>query len=167
MGVSGTRPARHPGRCRLRGLRGFTLLELLVVMAIMALALGAAALALRDPAELALAQEAQRLAAWLETGRATARSSGQVVRWRATATGFELAGGAQPSPPQRWLDARTSVVAVSVGHAPPQPAATGTWLLTLGPEPILPAQTLLLGLDGQQLRVSSDGVSPFAVQPAP
>ncbi len=148
-------------------MHGFTLLELLVVMAIMALALGAATLALRDPAERALAQDAQRLAAWLETGRATARASGQVVRWRATDAGFELAGGPEPSAPQRWLDARTNVLAVSVAHAPPQPAAIGAWLLTLGPEPILPAQTLLLGLGSQQVRVSSDGVSPFAAQAAP
>lgn len=140
------------------------MLELLVVLAIMALALGAAALALRDPAQVALAREGQRLAAWLEVGRATARSSGQTVRWRATATGFELAGGPQPSPPQAWLDARTTVLAVSVAGAAPVPAPAGAWLIMLGPEPILSAQSLLLSLEGHNLRVASDGLSPFAVQ---
>lgn len=167
MGLKqGPGSGRASSQSRLRQ-HGFTLLELLVVLAIMTLALGAAALALRDPAQVALAQEGQRLAAWLETGRAAARASGQTVRWRATATGFELAGGSQPSPPQRWLDARTTVVAFSVAGAAPVPAPVGAWLLVLGPEPVLPAQSLLLGLEGHSLRVTSDGLSPFAVQPAP
>lgn len=161
-------PPRHStaGRRLLRP-KGFTLLELLVVLTIMALALGAAVLALRDPTQVALAQEGQRLASWLEAGRATARSSGQAVRWRATATGFELAGGPQPSPAQPWMDARTTVVAFSVAGTAPAPAPVGAWLLVLGPEPILPAQSLLLSLEGHSLRVASDGVSPFVVQPAP
>lgn len=162
----GLNPHRAAGRCPPHGPRGFTLLELLVVLAIMALALGAAVLALRDPTQAALAQDGQRLAAWLETGRATARSSGQTVRWRATATGFELAGGSQPSPPQAWLDARTKVAAVTVAGAAPAPVSVGVWSLVLGPEPILPAQSLLLSLEGHSLRVASDGLSPFAVQPA-
>lgn len=161
-------PSAGRGSCwpRLR-LRGFTLLELLVVLAIMALALGAAVLALRDPAQVALAQEGQRLAAWLETGRAAARASGQTVRWRATATGFELTGGPQPGAPQPWLDARTRLVSITVAGAAPAPAPVGAWLLVLGPEPVLPAQSLLLGLEGHSLRVASDGLSPFSVQPAP
>lgn len=147
-------------------LRGFTLLELLVVLAIMALALGAAVVALRDPGQVALAQDGQRLAAWLETGRAMARSSGQTVRWRPTATGYELTGGSPPSPPQPWLHARTTLVSISIAGATPVPLSAGAWLI-LGPEPVLPAQALLLSLDGHYLRVASDGLSPFAPQPIP
>jgi general secretion pathway protein H len=147
--------------------QGFTLLEVMVVLVIMALALGAAVLALRNPAQVALAQDGQRLAAWLETGRAMARSSGQPVRWRPTAGGFELAGGPGLSPPQAWLNAGTTVVSFSTSGSAPAPVTAGAWPLVLGPEPVLPAQTLLLSLDGQYLRVASDGLSTFAPQPVP
>lgn len=163
----GLEPSSAAKRFGWMAQRGFTLLELLVVLAIMALALGAAVQALRDPKQVALAQEAQRLASWLEAGRATARSSGQVVRWRTTATGFEIAGGGQASQPQPWLDSRVTVTSFSLAGAGPAPAPVGPWLLVLGPEPILPAQSLLMQLENQTVRVVSDGLSPFAVQAAP
>jgi general secretion pathway protein H len=50
--------------------RGFTLVELLVVVALIAIASGLASLALRDPAASQLEQEASRLAALLESGGA-------------------------------------------------------------------------------------------------
>ena len=40
----------------------------------------------------------------------------------------------------------------------------GARTLRLGPEPLIPAQTLLLSLDGRSLRLVSDGFLPFSVQ---
>ena len=52
--------------------RGFTLLELLVVVSLVALATAGVSLALPDPAATQLEREAQRLTALLEAGRAQA-----------------------------------------------------------------------------------------------
>jgi general secretion pathway protein H len=53
-----------------------TLLELMVVIAIMGLATAGVSLAMRDTAGEQLSREAERLAALLEAGRAASRASG-------------------------------------------------------------------------------------------
>ena len=75
----------------LRNARGLTLLELMVVIAIMGLATAGVSLAMRDTAGERLEREAERLAALLEAGRAASRTSGVPVRWQPTA--------APPPPP--------------------------------------------------------------------
>ena len=67
-----------PGRCA----GGFTILELLVVITIIALATGMTMLALRDGQQQRLEQEAVRLAALLEAARMESRASGRPVMWR-------------------------------------------------------------------------------------
>src|SRR5574343_166836 len=54
--------------------RGFTLIELMVVVALIAIATAGVSLALRDSADSALERDAQRLAAVLEATRAQARA---------------------------------------------------------------------------------------------
>jgi general secretion pathway protein H len=128
-------------------VRGFTLLELLVVVAIVAIASTGAALALRDSAQAGLETQAQRLAALLETGRAQSRASGMAVRWNTTAKGFVLDGKDQ------------------VWQIPGMQAHTEQPLL-LGPEPIIAPQSVTLWLGEQperRLRVATDGVRPFEV----
>ena len=61
---------------------GFTLLELLVVVALIAVATAGVSLSLRDSAQSALQRDAERLAVLLETGRAQARANGLPVVWR-------------------------------------------------------------------------------------
>ena len=56
--------------------RGFTLLELLVVISIMALATAGVGLAMRDGGQTQLEREAARLAALLESARAQSRAGG-------------------------------------------------------------------------------------------
>ena len=72
------------GRRRARRSAGFTLIELMIVVALIALASGIASLALRDPASAQLEQEAVRLSALLEAARAEARAAGVPVRWQLT-----------------------------------------------------------------------------------
>jgi len=67
-------PASRPGH-------GFTLIELMIVVALVAVAAGVVSLALRDPAATRLETEAQRLSALLESARAESRVSGLTVLW--------------------------------------------------------------------------------------
>jgi general secretion pathway protein H len=136
--------------------RGFTLLELLVVVAIMALATAGVGLALRDSGQTLLEREAQRLAALLEAGRAQSRASGLPVRWQAVAGGFRFDGLPQGQLPTQWLNAGTQV--------------RGPSALVLGPEPLIgPQQVLLAHADHPEraLRVATDGLRPFAVEASP
>lgn len=143
---------------RLRRSAGFTLIELMVVVALIALAVAVASLALRDPAVTRLEHEAARLAALLEAARAEARAAGLSVHWRPQAAadgapaGFRFVGLPDSSGlPTRWL---SDGVGVEIVGAP---------VVLLGPEPVIGAQRILLRIDSQQLALVTDGLSPFAV----
>jgi general secretion pathway protein H len=140
--------------------RGFTLIELLVVMALIAITTATISLALRDPAELQLQREAQRLAALLEAARAESRASGLAVRWipKGLKAGDDFRFEGLPTTiqlPTRWLG---EPVAVQVENA--TAANPG---VSLGPEPIIPAQRLRLLLGSQQLVMGTDGLAAFDV----
>jgi general secretion pathway protein H len=143
--------------------RGFTLLELLVVVAIIAMASAGVGFAMRDTSQVALERDAERLAALLESARARSRVSGVPVRWRAMPTGFRfegLAPSAQPDSdlPEQWLDPNTRVA--------DSPATAPAPTLLLGPEPIIePQQVVLVSRTqpGKSVRLATDGVRPFAV----
>lgn len=129
------------------GTRGFTLLELLLVIAIVAIASAGAALAMRDSAHAGLETQAQRLAALLESGRAQSRASGMVVRWNTTTKGFALDGEEQV-----WQLAGMQAYSEQV--------------VLLGPEPVIGPQSVTLWLTEQadrRLRVATDGIRPFEV----
>ena len=140
--------------------RGFTLLELLVVVAIMAIASAGVSFAMRDSSQTQLEREAQRLAALLESARAQSRSSGVPVRWRVTEQGFVFEGLPADALPHNWM--APGIVAQGVSDAAAGPAS-----LQLGPEPIIGKQsvTLSAGASGRALSVATDGLRPFAVQP--
>jgi general secretion pathway protein H len=132
---------------------GFTLLELLVVLAIMAIATAGVSLSLRSSAATALEREAQRLAVLLEAGRAQSRMTANPVRWRPTATGFSFEGLTDPATlPANWLS--------------PDVQAAGAASVLLGPEPVIgPQQIRLVSISEptRSLTLATDGVRPFSV----
>ncbi len=156
--------------------RGLTLLELLVVLAIIGVAMAGVSLSLRDSSQTQLEREAQRLVAVLEAARAQSRTSGVALVWQATPEGFVVRPALAPtqgnnpiaSRHESWLTAGTqaevSSPATSVNNATP---ATS---VALGPEPLLPPVSITLSLTADNrpsntLRIGTDGLQPFRVMP--
>ena len=142
--------------------KGFTLLELLVVITIIAAVSAGVTLAMRDGSQAALERDAQRLAVLLESARAQSRATGVVVRWQPTATGFVFNGIDPGVLPGNWLSESTRAV--------------DNTAVLLGPEPMIGAQAIDLtdtSQNGTQsgrvqrptVRVATDGFRPFTIQP--
>ena len=141
--------------------RGLTLLELLVVLAIIAISSAGVALAMRDNSQTQLEREAQRLIAKLEAARVQSRAQGLPLVWRATTSGFVIETpmvGSGCVAQSDWLSAD-----ISNGMS----ASIKT--IKLGPEPIIPPATITLskasgqssGAKPMNLRIGTDGLQPF------
>ena len=143
---------------------GFTLLELLVVITIIAAASTGVALALRDGTQTALDRDAQRLAVLFESARAQSRATGVAVSWQPTADGFEFDGLTGQKIASGWLSSSTRVA--------------GTASVQLGPEPMIGAQAVELfdlaqssggtpNVKAITVRIATDGLRPFSLQSSP
>ncbi|MCR5885490.1 type II secretion system protein GspH [Rhizobacter sp. J219] len=128
----------------------------MVVISLIAIAAGLISLSLRDPASTQLENEAARLVALLESARAESRASGIAVRWEprqeAQTEGFAFKGLTNPGEfPEHWMGEGVSAEIV------------GAQAITLGPEPFIPPQRIVLRLENQRLALATDGLGPFAV----
>jgi general secretion pathway protein H len=145
--------ARHAAR-RSRP-RGFTLLELMVVVTLIAIATATATLALRDADASRLEEEAGRLSAIFEGARARARAEGLELMWqpgKEPGSGFTFIGiPPEAQMPDKWLDDRTRGEIV------------GSPVLRLGPEPVIGAQRVVLRIEERQIVLATDGLGPFVV----
>ena len=150
---------------------GLTLLELLVVLAIIGLAMAGVSLSLRDSNQTQIEREAQRLVAVLEAGRAQSRTSGIPFIWQTTPEGFVIRPAAATNPAQNNIAARTQTW-LSAGTQATVSTATTANLVVLGPEPILaPARITLTATSANtskpspSLSIGTDGLQPFRVMP--
>ncbi len=156
--------------------RGLTLLELLVVLAIIGFAMAGVSLSLRDSDQTQLERESQRLVAHLEAARAQSRTSGIAQVWRITPQGYEIVSmPAAASAPQRqatWLNASTRANIQPLSKA--ADSAPSADVVVLGPEPIIPPASITLSVSASatntaraaaSLRIATDGLTPFQVVP--
>ena len=145
---------------------GFTLMELMVVVAIIAIASAGVMFAIPDASATALERDAQRLAALLDSARAQSRASGLAVTWHATPQGFKFDGLPQAKNantgemvdlvtfPTTWLSTDTSVADNTPSNR----------VLVLGPEPIIAQQEVVLLNGGRSLTLGTDGIRPFGIK---
>lgn len=161
-----TSAAGNSRRRATRGAGGFTLFELLVVVAIIAFGTAGVAMSLRDSGQTALDREGERLSALLESARAQSRATGVAVRWHTNPNGpgdFAFEGLPPQSLPTGWLAA--GIVAQPIG-----PDGQAVPALQLGPEPVIAAQQVELSTEGppaRNLRIGTDGLHPFAIVSPP
>lgn len=135
---------------------GFTLLELLVVIAVIAIGTAGVALAMRDSGQTLVEREATRLAALLDAARSQSRATGRVVSWESKLDDknqpvMHWRGLNNKEPlPTAWLDAQTRVI--------------GNARLVLGPDPVITPQSIQLTIGQDSRLIATDGVGLFAVQ---
>ena len=147
---------------------GFTLIELMVVLVILAVTTSLITLSVSAATGHVLESSAEQLAATMEE-----------ARWRAISTGrriaFETPAGQAPLWYEQLADSTWRLRAPSHGDAYPAgvtlhiaqtPHAAAQPRAVLGPEPVGAAICVQLTHEGGAMAVVSDGVAPFALRRA-
>jgi general secretion pathway protein H len=153
--------------------RGFTLLELLVVLTIIAIGTAGVTFAFRDSQATLLEREAERLSVVLETARVQSRSTGVALVWVPLPQGYAVLQASVLNNTQGlqvdsslinpWLsnDLQAQIIRTDLQSTQ---GAQNTASLLLGPEPMIAPSNVLLSLGQRQLRIATDGLRPFTVQ---
>jgi general secretion pathway protein H len=136
---------------------GFTMIELMIVITLIAVASAVVSLALRDPAATRLDQEGARLVALLEAARAEARADGLRATWQPR-SGEEAGLGFRFDGLPRSVNFQTNWLNPGVSAQ-----VQGAPAVLLGPEPMIGAQSITLRLDDKTLTLSTDGLGPFVL----
>lgn len=150
---------------RTSKVRGFTLLELMVVVAIIAIATAGVVVAIPDGSHTALERDAQRLAALLDSARAQSRASGLSVTWQATPEGFKFEG--LPKTKNKTTGELEDLSSLPSNWLSPATSADPAVRLALGPEPIIARQEVVLSNAGRTLTLATDGLRPFSIDLSP
>ena len=154
---------------------GFTLVELMVVLVVLAVAASMVTMSLSATSGHGLASAADQLASTLEEARWQAISTARRIAWEAPPTNNPASNADQEA---RWYEqtqdgawrlrvmphATSTLAGVSVSIAQPRPANDAPARLVLGPEPVGMAACVLLTQEGSTIAVVSDGVAPFSVR---
>lgn len=148
-------PTSVPGSNRRRH-SGFTLLELMVVIAMIAITTAVVSLAIPDPSATRLEREAARLIAQLEAARTQARAGAMTVLWVPQANGADADYqfvGLPPAllPSLKWMEPEVTAKVV------------GAKSIVLGPEPVIGPQQVVLSLLDRQIIIGTDGLAAFDV----
>lgn len=150
--------------------RGFTLIEVLVVVVITAVLVSLVAVQLSPDARQGLQTEAARLAALLAHARDEAIATGVPLAWQGTEAGYRFL---QRGPERTWqptdgdasLRARVLPVGVSVAAIETPATANGANpMVVLSPTGIADPFRITLAHGEHRVRVASDGVTAPSVE---
>ena len=154
---------------------GFTLVELMVVMVVLAIVVSMVTLSISAASGHALESAAERLSSTLEEARWQAISTGRRIAWEAPQFSTPAS---KTSAEARWYEQTqdgiwqlrivppTTPLADNIAVSIVQPRSTNDVpsRLVLGPEPVGMSACVLLTQEGSTVAVVSDGVAPFSVQ---
>ncbi|MDM9560238.1 type II secretion system minor pseudopilin GspH [Bordetella petrii] len=162
-------------RTSVRGISeaGFTLIEMLVVVVIIAIGASMVSLSIASSSGRELRGDAERLVDAFAVAQSEARSDGRAIRWRADARGwsFERRGRAPrvsaqddgPRAPDRFEDDSAlrpqawSAPPVLLSLAPDRPVVFGTeWIA----DPLV----LELAANGETVRIERDAAGGYAIR---
>ena len=155
---------------RARKSFGFTLLEILVVLIILAVLISAVSVNLTTDSRQALREEAVRLAALITQAHDEAITTGRSLAWQTTDNGYRFL---QRAPDRSWqpvaddptLRARALPAGVSLaGVELPMRGAAAEPLIMLSPTGIHDPFRITLALGNLRVRVSSDGANAPIVE---
>jgi general secretion pathway protein H len=140
----------------LRAAGGFSLLELLVVLVILAIAAGAVSMSVAPRESRLVAEESERLAALFRLAQDEARVRGRPVAWIADEHGYRfLVGGQEPDAPGDPLRARSWPFPVQRVEAP---------RLVFGAEPLLPPAEIRIATHEREVWLALDAFGTVTVR---
>lgn len=136
---------------------GFTLLELLVVVAIMGIAAGLVSLSVAPSEERLVVEEAGRLAALFRVAQDEARVSGRPIAWQADTQGYRFVAGdmLRGSNPDDPLRPREWPFPVQRVEAP---------ALVFGAEPLLPPCEIRIATSRRELVLALDAFGTLSIR---